>query len=167
MPGAVHQAVRRTHAHGQHSLGRVHSPSVRRLQRKSQRAARQAGKSVAGMSMYVPPAHAHVLMYKRPHSYFRPSAHPFFRPSVRSSVHPSLRLFVNLRVRPMFPVVRYRFDGWCYRAPPSVLGCCCVPSVKVWGDAGCTSWYKTPSGKVVNNSPWKFADYWVGAQHIS
>jgi len=30
----------------------------------------------------------------------------------------------------------------------------------VWGDSGCTSWYKTPQGKIVNNSPWKLADYW-------
>ena len=30
----------------------------------------------------------------------------------------------------------------------------------VWGDNGCTSWYKTPQGRVVNNSPWKLADYW-------
>jgi 4-hydroxyacetophenone monooxygenase len=31
----------------------------------------------------------------------------------------------------------------------------------VWADAGCTSWYKTASGKVVNNSPWKFQDYFA------
>lgn len=36
----------------------------------------------------------------------------------------------------------------------------------VWGDSGCTSWYKTASGKIVNNSPWKFSDYWAMTREV-
>jgi 4-hydroxyacetophenone monooxygenase len=31
----------------------------------------------------------------------------------------------------------------------------------VWGDAGCTSWYKTKDGRIVNNSPWTLLDYYT------
>ena len=41
-----------------------------------------------------------------------------------------------------------------------------VLDTTVWGDAGCTSWYKTPSGKIVNNSPWMFKDYWYMTRHL-
>jgi 4-hydroxyacetophenone monooxygenase len=36
----------------------------------------------------------------------------------------------------------------------------------VWGDTGCTSWYKTPSGRIVNNSPWRLADYWEMTKEV-
>ena len=31
----------------------------------------------------------------------------------------------------------------------------------VWGDAGCTSWYKTKDGRVVNNTPWTLLKYFA------